>query len=155
MQAIVLTRRTMRELENGMIKPEGLIRSEVLQKDPTALYSKGYKNQKSAICKKGLALNLKAGDLVEWYDTEGKLGWSLEPVNISILKYKKLFWNSLKEIFKVAGTPIEELANEFGLITERKVKEKEKKNDMASKQNVPVVRSVKRICSKEVIGKQW
>lgn len=109
----------MQELDSSKVDPSDLIRGEVLQLDPG-----DYKDQHSAICKKGHALGLKKGDLVEYYDSDNKAGWSpiSNPADISIQKYKQLLWNSLEEVFDITGFAIEKLAKEFGVKNKNKKK---------------------------------
>ena len=79
---------------------------------------KDYKSQSCQAAKIGHAVGAKKGELVEYFDSSIKKtgkSWSKNPAHIDILKYKQTLWNTLDEVLEIAGYPVEDFANKFGV----------------------------------------
>jgi hypothetical protein len=44
----------------------------------------------------GLAIGARRGDVIEYYESDIKEGYSLNPQEISIRKYKAMLWKAVK-----------------------------------------------------------
>lgn len=107
-------RRAMSDLEEpSKVNPDLLKISKVLGENP-----EDYKSQTCQAAAIGKALGARKGDLVEYFDSDVKKtgkSWSVNPADVDIAKYKQKLWNSVREILKIAGYPVEDLAKEFGV----------------------------------------
>jgi DNA polymerase elongation subunit (family B) len=88
-------RAAVKDLENGNIDPELLKIRVKLTKDPTD-YAVNNPNKKI-----GILLGAKAGDII-WYFKTDK-GVSINPDEISILKYKEMLIATVKDALEVLG----------------------------------------------------
>jgi DNA polymerase I len=111
--------KAMSDLESGRVNPHLLKKLIRLGHNP-----KDYKSQSCQAAKIGHAVGAKKGELVEHFDSSIKKtgeSWSKNPTHIDIPKYKQTLWNTLDEVLEIAGYPVEDLANKFGVkITKRK-----------------------------------
>ena len=78
-----------------------------------------YKEPNCQMAVIGKRQNARQGDLIWYYnaDIKKKTGksWTLNPKQIYPGKYIESLWNTHKEILEIAGYPIAELAEEFGI----------------------------------------
>lgn len=93
-------RNSVKELEEGKVDVNELKISIKLSKDPDQYIVNNIQK------KIGLRLNLKAGDVIQYYKSDNKDGISLDPDDISIQKYKAMLWNSVKDILELTGHDI-------------------------------------------------
>ena len=93
-------RNSVKELEEGKVDANELKVSIKLSKDPDQY---AVNNTQKKI---GLILNLKAGDVIQYYKSDNDDGISLDPNDISIQKYKAMLWNSVKDILELTGHDI-------------------------------------------------
>ena len=120
------------DLESGKIKPDLLKKSIILGQNPNE-----YKSQSCQAAKIGKAVGARKGELVEYFDSNIKKtgeSWSTKHEDIDILKYKQTLWNTVKEVLEIAGYPVEDLADKFGVKTTTK-----KKKMVMIMQNLPEV----------------
>jgi DNA polymerase elongation subunit (family B) len=121
-------RKTIYDLEIGNVNSELLKRSKKLSKNPEE-----YENENDRKRKIGLAIGARKGDVIEYYESENKEGYSLNPQEISIRKYKAMLWKVIKDILKIAGYDIVTIEHLF-------------MSNMTTRQNLPVVWSVNANC---------
>lgn len=100
-------RNSVKALEEGKVNANELQISIKLSKNPDQ-YSVNNIQKKL-----GVKLNLKAGDVIQYYKSDNKGGVSLNPNDISIKKYKAMLWNSVKDILEVAGYDVAIIEREF------------------------------------------
>ncbi len=93
-------RNSVKEFEEGKVDANELKISVKLSKDPD------HYTVNNAQKKIGLELNLKAGDVIQYYKSDNDDGISLDPNDISIQKYKAMLWNSVKDILELTGHDI-------------------------------------------------
>jgi DNA polymerase, archaea type len=102
-------KRAVVDLESGNVNPELLKRSTRLSKNPEE-----YENENDRKRKIGLAIGARKGDVIEYFETDkNKEGYSLNPQNISIKKYKIMLWKAIKDILEIAGYDIAALEQEL------------------------------------------
>jgi hypothetical protein len=102
-------------LQYGNVNPELLKRSNKLSKNPEE-----YENENDRKRKIGLAVGARKGDIIRYYESDNnKGGYSLNPQDISIGKYKVMLWKTVKDILKIAGYDILVLEQELVLNGER------------------------------------
>jgi hypothetical protein len=87
---------------------ELLKRSNRLSKNPEE-----YDNENERKRKIGLAIGARKGDVIEYYESDNKEGYSLNPQHISIRKYKVMLWKTVKEILEIAGYDIAVIEQEL------------------------------------------
>jgi DNA polymerase, archaea type len=88
---------SLKELEEGKVDINELKISVKLSKDPDQYTVNNIQK------KIGLNLNLKEGDVIQYYKSDNQDGISLDPKHISIQKYEIMLWNSVKDILEVTG----------------------------------------------------
>jgi hypothetical protein len=120
----LLLRTAMGKLDNHRteIKPSELIHAQELDKNPEE-----YKKENDPMRKRGLALGLKAHDVIRVYESDNEQGWSLDSAEISVKWYKTRLWTVVKELLSRIGMPVDELALEFGITIKKSRKSKRKK----------------------------
>jgi DNA polymerase elongation subunit (family B) len=88
-------------LESGIVNPELLKRSNRLSKNPEE-----YQNENDRKRKIGLVVGARKGDVIEYFESDNKEGYSLNHQDISVKKYKIMLWKAVKEILEIAGYEI-------------------------------------------------
>ena len=134
---IVNLRKAISDLELGNVDPELLKRSNRLSKNPEE-----YENENDRKRKIGLAIGARKGDIIEYYESDNnKEGYSLNPQDISVKKYKVMLWKAVRDISDIAGYDMVAMEHELVLNS----------RNMATKQSLPVAWSGYANLSKEVI----
>ena len=105
---IVNLKKAVSDLDSGNVNPELLKRSNRLSKNPEE-----YENENDRKRKIGLAINARKGDIIEYYESDNKEGYSLNPQDISIKKYKETLWKVVKDILEIAGYDIAAIEQEL------------------------------------------
>src|SRR5215831_19373918 len=102
-------KRAVVDLELGNVNPELLKRSTRLSKNPEE-----YENENDRKRKIGLAIGARKGDVIEYFETDkNREGYSLNPQDISIKKYKIMLWKAIKDILEIAGYDIATVEREL------------------------------------------
>jgi DNA polymerase elongation subunit (family B) len=101
-------RKTIYDLEIGNVNSELLKRSNRLSKNPEE-----YENENDRKRKIGLAVGARKGDVIEYFESDNKEGYSLNPHDISISKYKAMLWKAVKDILEIAGYNITSIEQEL------------------------------------------
>jgi DNA polymerase elongation subunit (family B) len=96
------------DLEAGNVSPDLLKRSKRLSKNP-----KEYENENDRMRKIGLAIGARKGDVIEYFESDNKEGYSLNPQEISISKYKEMVLKAVKDILEIAGYGIAAIEQDF------------------------------------------
>jgi DNA polymerase elongation subunit (family B) len=96
------------ELEAGNVDSELLKRSNRLSKNPEE-----YKNENDRKRKIGLAIGARKGDVIEYFESDTKEGYSVKPQDISVKRYKVMLWKAVKDILEIAGYDIAALEQEL------------------------------------------
>jgi hypothetical protein len=96
------------DLEIGNINPELLKRSNRLSKNPEE-----YENENDRKRKIGLAIGARKGDIIEYYESDNKEGYSLNPQDVSVRKYKVMLWKTVKNILEISGYDIQTIEREL------------------------------------------
>jgi hypothetical protein len=65
-----------------------------------------YENENDRKRKIGLTIGARKGDVIEYYESDNKEGYSLSPQEISIRKYKTMIWKAVMDILEIAGYDI-------------------------------------------------
>jgi DNA polymerase, archaea type len=91
-------RKAILDLELGKVDPELLKRSNRLAKNPEE-----YENENDRKRKIGLVVGARKGDVIEYFESDGKEGYSLNPQDISVKKYKVMLWKTVKDVLDIAG----------------------------------------------------
>jgi DNA polymerase elongation subunit (family B) len=95
-------------LECGGINPELLKRSNRLSKNPEE-----YENENDRKRKIGLAIGARKGDVIEYFESDSKEGYSLNVQDISVRKYKIMLWKAVKDILQIVGYNIVSIEQEL------------------------------------------
>ena len=95
-------------LESGGINPELLKRSNRLSKNPEE-----YENENDRKRKIGSAIDARKGDIIEYFESDSKEGYSLNVQDISVRKYKIMLWKAVKDILQIAGYDIVSIEQEL------------------------------------------
>ena len=95
---IVNLKKALKDLDSGSVNPELLKRSNRLSKNPEE-----YENENDRKRKIGLATSSKKGDVIEYFESDNKESYSLNPREISIKKYKVMLWKAIKDILEISG----------------------------------------------------
>jgi DNA polymerase elongation subunit (family B) len=106
-------RRAMSDLDLNNVHQDLMKISKVLRENPEDYRSKTCQSRKI-----GNALGKTKGELIEYFVSNIKKtgsSWSTNPADIDVKWYKQSLWNTVKEVLEIAGYPVEDLANEFGL----------------------------------------
>jgi DNA polymerase I len=120
---IINLKKAIYDLEHGNVNPELLKRSNRLSKNPEE-----YENENDRKRKIGSAIGAKKGDIIEYFESDNnKEGYSTNPQDISIRKYKMMLWKAVKNILEITGRNIVELEQELFLT-----------KNMATKQSLQV-----------------
>lgn len=90
------------------IDSELLKRSNRLSKNPEE-----YENENDRKRKIGLTIGAGKGDVIEYYESDSREGYSLNPQDISIRKYKIMLWKAVKGILQIAGYKIAAIEQEL------------------------------------------
>lgn len=98
---IVNLRKVISDLQSGNVDPELLKRSLRLSKNPDE-----YENENDRKRKIGLAIGARKGDVIAYYESDNKEGYSLNPQDISFKKYRIMLWKTVKDILQIAGYDI-------------------------------------------------
>jgi DNA polymerase, archaea type len=96
------------DLETGKVNSELLKRSNRLSKNPEE-----YENENDRKRKIGLAIGARKGDLVEYYESDNKEGYSLNLQEISVRKYKIMLWKTVRDILEISGYDIATIEQEL------------------------------------------
>ena len=107
---IVTLRKAISDLQSGNVNPELLKRSLRLSKNPDE-----YENENDRKRKLGLAIGARKGDVIEYYESDSKEGYSLNPQDISFKKYRIMLWKTIKDILQIAGYDVVTIEQELGL----------------------------------------
>ena len=83
-------------------------RSNRLSKNPEE-----YEKENDRKRKIGLAINARKGDIIEYFEADNKEGYSLNPQEISNIKYKAMLWKAVKDILEIAGYDIAAIRQEL------------------------------------------
>jgi hypothetical protein len=76
-----------------------------------------------------MAIGARKGDVIEYYESDSKEGYSLNSQDISIKKYKVMLWKAVRNILDIAGYDIATIEHELVLFSTV---------NMATKQSLPV-----------------
>lgn len=106
---ILNLKKAISNLETGNVDSELLKRSNRLSKNPDE-----YENENDRKRKIGLAIHARKGDIIEYFESDGKEGYSLNSQDISFKKYKIMLWKAVKDILEIAGYDIAALEQEEG-----------------------------------------
>ena len=110
--AIANLKKAISDLELHNVNPELLKRSNRLSKNPEE-----YENENDRKRKIGLAIGARKGDIIEYFESDNnKEGYSLNPQDISVKKYKIMLWKAVKDILEIAGYDIATIEQELILI---------------------------------------
>jgi hypothetical protein len=63
----------------------------------------------------GLAIGARKGDIIEYFESDSKGGYSLDAKDISTKKYKVMLWKAVKGILDIAGYDIATIEHELVL----------------------------------------
>jgi DNA polymerase elongation subunit (family B) len=121
--AVVNLKKAISDLETHNVNPELLKRSNRLSRNPEE-----YENENDRKRKIGLAIGARKGDVIEYFESDSKEGYSLNPQDISIKKYKIMLWKMVKDILDIAGHDIATI--EYELVVDDM--------NMTTKQSLPV-----------------
>ena len=111
------------DLESGNVNPELLKRSSRLSKNPEE-----YENENDRKRKIGLVVGARKGDIIEYFESDSKEGYSLNSQDISIKRYKLMLWKAVKDILEIAAYDIATIEHELVL----------NDNNMATQQSLQV-----------------
>jgi DNA polymerase, archaea type len=112
------------DLESGNVDSELLKRSNRLSKNPEE-----YENENDRKRKIGLAIGARKGDVIEYFESDNKDGYSLNAQDICFKKYKIMLWKAAKDILEIAGYDLLTIEHEL-ILNDMK--------NMATKQSLPV-----------------
>jgi DNA polymerase elongation subunit (family B) len=102
-------KKAISDLELGNVDPELLKRSNRLSKNPEE-----YENENDRKRKIGLAVGARKGDIIEYYESDNnREGYSLNPEDISIRKYKVMLWKTVKDVLDIAGYDVRAIEQEL------------------------------------------
>jgi hypothetical protein len=62
-----------------------------------------------------LATGARKGNIIEYFESDSKEGYSLNAQNIGFRKYKIMLWKAVKNILEIAGYDISMIENELVL----------------------------------------
>ena len=98
------------DLDYGRFEAKDMQFTELLDKNPNQ-----YPNDKEIRVKVlGLELNASKGELVYWYESlANKGGYSTKVKDLSVMKYKEILWNKIKDILEIAGYDIKGIEQEL------------------------------------------
>jgi DNA polymerase elongation subunit (family B) len=105
---IINLKKAVSDLESDNVNPELLKRSNKLSKKPEE-----YENENDRKRKIGLAIGARKGDVIEYYEPDSKEGYSINPQDISIRKYKIMLWKAVKDILEIASYDIAKIEQEL------------------------------------------
>jgi hypothetical protein len=54
-----------------------------------------------------------SGDIIEYFESDNKEGYSLNPQEISIRKYKAMLWKAVRDILEIAGYDVAAVEQEL------------------------------------------
>jgi len=116
---IVKIRQAISDLQSGNVNPELLKRSLRLSKNPEE-----YENENDRKRKIGLTIGARKGDIIEYYESDSKEGYSLNPQDISFKKYRVMLWKTIKDILQITGYDVatieqELILNEKNMVTKQ------------------------------------
>jgi DNA polymerase elongation subunit (family B) len=110
---IVNLKKAVSDLEAGNVNPELLKRSNRLSKNPEE-----YENGNDRKRKIGLAIGARKGDVIGYFESDNKEGYSPNPQDISVKKHKKILWKAVRDILEIVGyevAPIEQKIFQFNI----------------------------------------
>jgi DNA polymerase elongation subunit (family B) len=105
---IINLKKAISDLEHGNVNPELLKRSNRLLKNPEE-----YEHENDRKRKIGLAIGVRKGDVIEYFESDNKEGYSLNAEDISIRKYKIMLWKAVKDILEISGYDIASIEQEL------------------------------------------
>ena len=105
---IVNLKKAVSDLESGNVNPELLKRSNRLSKNPEE-----YENENDRKRKIGLAIGARKGDVIEYYESDNKEGYSLNPQDISVRKYQTMLWKIVKDVLEISGHDLAAIEEEL------------------------------------------
>lgn len=106
-------KKAISDLESGSVNPALLKKSNRLSKNPEE-----YENENDRKRKIGLVIGARKGDVIEYYESDSREGYSLNPQEVSTRKYKIMLLKTVKDILEIVGNDI--TAIEQGLILNNK-----------------------------------
>jgi DNA polymerase, archaea type len=121
---ILNLKKAITDLESGNVDSELLKRSNRLSKNPEE-----YENENDRKRKIGLAIGARKGDVIEYFESDNKDGYSLNAQDICFKKYKIMLWKAAKDILEIAGYDLLTIEHEL-ILNDMK--------NMATKQSLPV-----------------
>lgn len=110
-------RRAMSDLDLNNVHQDLMKISKLLRENP-----EDYRSKTCQSTKIGNALGKTKGELIEYFVSNIKKtgsSWSTNPADIDVKWYKQSLWNTVKEVLEIAGYPVEDLANEFGVLSSK------------------------------------
>ncbi|HEX6281376.1 MAG TPA: DNA polymerase domain-containing protein [Nitrososphaera sp.] len=116
-------KKAISDLESGNVDSELLKRSNRLSKNPEE-----YENENDRKRKIGLAIGAREGDVIEYFESYNKEGYSLNARDISFRKYKIMLWKTVRDILEISGYDTSTIEHELVL----------NDIDMATKQSLHV-----------------
>jgi DNA polymerase I len=122
--SVVNLKKAISDLEAGNVDSELLKRSNRLSKNPEE-----YENENDRKRKIGLAVGARKGDVIEYFESDSKEGYSLNAQDVSSRKYKIMLRKAVRDILEIAGYDVSALEQELIL----KCKEEEKEVDHMAK----------------------
>jgi DNA polymerase elongation subunit (family B) len=105
---IINLKKAIYDLESGNVNPELLKRSNRLSKNPEE-----YENENDRKRKIGLAIGARKGEIIEYFESDNKEGYSLNSQDISIKRYKVMLWKAVKDLLEIAGYNIASIEQEL------------------------------------------
>jgi DNA polymerase I len=107
---ISTVKKSISDLENGIVDHKLLTRSVRLTKNP-----EDYHNTNDRKRKLGLARGARKGDVIEYYESDNKEGYSLNYRDINYRKYKFMLWKAIRDVLGIAGYDIGSLEDKIGV----------------------------------------
>ena len=100
---ISVIKQAFEDLDYGRFEAKDMQFTEQLDKNPNR-----YPNDKDIRFKVlGLELGASKGELVYWYESlANKRGYSTKVKDLSIRKYKHIFWDKIEDMLEIAGCNI-------------------------------------------------
>jgi DNA polymerase elongation subunit (family B) len=123
-------RKAINDLKTKKVKSELLKISIRLNQNP-----EDYKSQTCRPAKIGKELNLRKGELAEFYESDMKKtgkSYLFDPQDADPRKYVQALWNTVQEVLELVGYPKAELAKEFTVKVATKKKNAKKKSTTSS-----------------------
>jgi DNA polymerase elongation subunit (family B) len=109
-ELISLIKQAFEDLDYGRFEANDMQFTEQLDKNPSQ-----YPNDKDIRVKLlGLELGASKGELVYWYESlANKRGYSTKTKDLSIRKYKQIFWDKIEDMLEIAGYNIAKMKQDL------------------------------------------